>query len=58
MEFFYGALNKSEVKKLEKFITLFEIININEPISQQSTILIKTYAKSHNLDITDGLELV
>ena len=55
MELFYGALNKAEVKKLEKFVALFEIIDINETISQQSTILVKTYAKSHNLDIPDGL---
>ena len=55
MELFYGALNKAEVKKLENFVALFEIININEAISNQSTTLIKTYAKSHNLDIPDGL---
>jgi len=55
MELFYGALNKAEVKKLEKFVALFKIIDINEAISRQSTTLIKTYAKSHNLDIPDGL---
>ena len=55
MELFYGALNKAEVKKLEKFVALFEIIDINEAVSKQSMILIKTYAKSHNLDIPDGL---
>ncbi len=55
MELFYGALNKAELKKLEKFVALFEIIDINETISKQSTALIKTYAKSHNLDIPDSL---
>jgi len=55
MELFYGALNKAEVKKLEKFVILFEIIDISEAISKQSTSLIKTYAKSHNLDIPDSL---
>ena len=55
MELFYGALNKAEVKKLEKFVALFEIIDINEVISRQSTTLIKTYAKSHNLNIPDSL---
>jgi len=55
MELFYGAFNKTEVKKLEKFISLFKIIDINEAISQQSTRLIRTYAKSHNLDIPDSL---
>ena len=55
MELFYGAINKAEVKKLEKFVSLFKIIDINEAISKQSTTLIKTYAKSHNLDIPDSL---
>jgi len=55
MELFYGALNKAEVQKLEKFVALFEIIDINEAISQQSIILIETYSKSHNLDIPDSL---
>jgi len=55
MELYYGAFNKAEVKKLENFMTLFEIIDLNEQISQTSTRLIKTYAKSHNLDIPDSL---
>lgn len=55
MELYYGAFNKVEVNKLEKFMTLFEIIDFNEQISQTSTRLIKTYAKSHNLDIPDSL---
>ena len=55
MELYYGAINKAEVKKLEKFISLFEIIELNEDISITSTNLIKTYAKSHNLDIPDSL---
>ena len=55
MELYYGALNKAEVNKLEKFISLFHIIELNEEISMTSTKLIKTYAKSHNLDIPDSL---
>ena len=55
MELFYGALNKAEVKKLEKFVTLFETIDINSDISRESINLIKSYAKSHNLDIPDSL---
>lgn len=55
MELYYGALNKAEVNKLEKFISLFHIIELNEKISTTSTKLIKTYAKSHNLDIPDSL---
>jgi len=55
MELFYGALNKSELNKLEKFTSLFNIIEINENISKKATKLVKTYAKSHTLDIPDSL---
>ncbi len=55
MELYYGALDKSEVKKIEKFISLFEVIHLNHAISIYATKLIKTYAKSHNLDIPDSL---
>lgn len=55
MELFYGALNKQELEKLNKFISLFEILNIDENISKKATDLIYIYAKSHNLSIPDGL---
>ena len=55
MELYYGALNKAELNKLEKFVSMFNIIQLNESISTQATKLVKTYAKSHNLDIPDSL---
>jgi predicted nucleic acid-binding protein len=55
MELFYGAFNKQEVKKLEKFITLFTIIYPDEIISKTAMELIKKYAKSHFLDIPDSI---
>jgi predicted nucleic acid-binding protein len=55
MELFYGALNKSEVKKLEKFISLFNIIYPDETISYKAMELVKLYAKSHSLDIPDSI---
>ena len=55
MELYYGAFNKAEINKLEKFIGLFHVIHINESISSQSVKLVKNYAKSHNLDIPDSL---
>jgi len=58
MELYYGALNKAEIKKLEKFITLFTILHINTEISIHSTELIKTYAKSHNLDTNILIEIL
>jgi predicted nucleic acid-binding protein len=55
MELYYGALNKAELTKLEKFVSLFHIIQLSENISIQATKLVKTYAKSHHLDIPDSL---
>jgi len=55
MELYYGALNKAELGKLEKFVSLFSIIELNETISKKATMLVKRYAKSHTLDIPDSL---
>jgi len=55
MELYFGALNKAELNKLEKFVALFHVIQLSETISAQATKLIKTYAKSHSLDIPDSL---
>jgi tRNA(fMet)-specific endonuclease VapC len=55
MELFYGALNKKELEKLNKFVSLFEIIPIDTNISNIASDLIYKYAKSHSLDIPDGL---
>ncbi len=55
MELFYGAFNKSEIRKLEKFLLQFETIHIDERISKLAMNLIKKYAKSHNLNIPDSL---
>ena len=55
MELYYGALNKRESNRLAKFISLFRVIEINETISKQATTLVRSYAKSHNLDIPDSL---
>ncbi|MEA2017201.1 MAG: type II toxin-antitoxin system VapC family toxin [Campylobacterota bacterium] len=55
MELFYGALNKVELEKLNKFVSLFEIISIDKAISNMASDLIYKYSKSHNLNIPDGL---
>ncbi len=55
MELYYGAINKAELKKLEKFVANFRVEHLNEEVSRQSTALVKTYAKSHGLDIPDCL---
>jgi predicted nucleic acid-binding protein len=55
MELYYGAINKAELFKLQKFISLFEEIELNKGISKVATELIFEYSKSHNLDIPDSL---
>jgi len=55
MELFYGAKNKLELKKLNKFVSLFEIIPIDTKISNVASDLVYEYAKSHNLNIPDAL---
>lgn len=55
MELYYGAFNKTELNKLKKFIELFNILNIDDEISNISKELVFEYAKSHSLDIPDSL---
>ena len=55
MELFYGARDKAESRKLERFVTLFRLLHIDESISAKAMALIRAYAKSHSLDIPDSL---
>ncbi len=55
MELFYGARNKQEILTLDKFIKHFEIIDLTPTISKHATFLVKTFSKSHTLDIPDAL---
>ncbi len=55
MELLYGARDKIELAKLKKFTQLFSVIDLDKGISQMSTTLIETYAKSHNLSMPDSL---
>ena len=55
MELFYGARDRAEVKKLEKFILLFTLLYPDEALSRKAMELVKQYAKSHSLDIPDSL---
>lgn len=55
MELYYGARDKKELQELKKFITFFDTIELDTVISTTATLLIETYAKSHNLTIPDAL---
>ena len=41
MELYYGAINKAEIRKLEKSISLFKLIYPNEAISKKAVELVK-----------------
>ncbi len=55
MKIYFGALNKQELKKLKQFVSSFDVISLNENISNIATNLIYKYTKSHTLDIPDAL---
>ena len=55
MELYYGAFNKTEIKQIDKFASLFELVPISKMVSFKATELVRDYSKSHNLDIPDSL---
>jgi predicted nucleic acid-binding protein len=55
MELIVGCRNKKEIKALEHFLQRFEIINLNEQISDTAIYLMKKYRLSHGLLIPDAL---
>jgi predicted nucleic acid-binding protein len=55
MELMIGALNKREVKYIQKAFEKIEIIYIDEDISKLAEDCIVQYSKSHNLQIDDAL---
>ncbi|HZH33707.1 MAG TPA: type II toxin-antitoxin system VapC family toxin [Pyrinomonadaceae bacterium] len=55
VELIQGAKNKSEVQKIEKYLTRFELIHFDETISKKSIELVLAYSKSHNLMLGDAI---
>ena len=55
MELYYGARDKRELKKLERFCALFDSVPVTENISITAKRLVLSYAKSHSLMIPDAL---
>ena len=54
-ELFFGALNKSELKKIEKDVKSLSVKNIDEEISVLFYNLMNQYSLSHKLGIPDAL---
>ncbi len=55
MELIIGCRNKKELKSLDHFLQRFDIISLNEHISDTAADLLKTYHLSHGLLIADAL---
>ncbi len=55
MELYYGALNKRELNKIKRALSEFNILPLDEEITEIAINLIETYSKSHGLKIPDAL---
>ena len=55
MEMIIGCRNKKELTLLENFFQRFEILSLDNRISDTATELLKTYRLSHGLLIADAL---
>jgi predicted nucleic acid-binding protein len=55
IELIQGAKNKSEVQRIEKYLSRFKLVHIDELISELALGLIRTYSKSHGLYLGDAL---
>ncbi len=55
LELMVGCRNKSELRKLDKFLKLFQVIKLNEAISEKAVELLRLYRLSHGLLIADSL---
>lgn len=55
MELIVGCRNKTELKSLETFLNRFQILSINDQISDRAADLLKQYFLRHGLLIADAL---
>ncbi len=55
MELFIGCQNKRELRATERFLERFEILKLNEQISNVAVELLREYRLSHGLLIADAI---
>ncbi len=55
MELLKGMLNKTELRRMQKFIDQYHVIDFNEEISELSVKLIAQYSLSNQLQIPDSI---
>lgn len=54
-ELIFGALNKADLRKINKLIELTNVFQVNEIISSISLELLNKYTLSHHLSIPDAM---
>ncbi len=55
MELFQGMGNKAELAQMKKKIKFYDLVQIDEAISQKAIEFIETYKLSHGLQIPDAI---
>jgi hypothetical protein len=55
MELIIGCRNKAELRTLDKFLSRFQVVKLNERISDVAVDLLRHYRLSHGLLIADAL---
>lgn len=55
MELMVGCANKSELQTLDNFLQQFDILGIDQPVSDKAVDLLRSYRLSHGLLIADSL---
>lgn len=54
-ELFAGVREGQERKILQSFVTVFEIISVNEEIARKGGLFRRDYGKSHGTDLVDAI---
>ena len=55
MELFVGCRNKTELQNTERFLQRFQVLKLNEQVSDVAVGLLRQYRLSHGLAIPDAL---
>ncbi|MFA7083367.1 MAG: PIN domain-containing protein [Arcobacteraceae bacterium] len=55
LEFKVGALNKRELKKINRILSKIKLVKIDQSILNLADILIEKYVLSHNMGIYDAI---
>ena len=54
-ELFYGAFNKAELQMIRKDLSNFQVLHIDQFISEKAVEFVEKYCLSHKTDLEDAL---